>query len=293
MMTIEQVLTRLETRDYAVFQREALEQAILQQTAITPALVEIIARIADNPQLLEEDPDYMGFTYALYLLAQFREKTSYPLIVQYFGQLGLENSALDATGDLVTEDLSRILASVCHGDLGLIKRLIEDQKVNIYVRSAAFGALVALYNNEQLPRVELVAYFRTLIERSLEQQEDPYFVGNLVSVCCDIHPEELYDALVVCFDRDLIDQDMINRQDLDHYMGMEKQQVLAKLKSDRHSQLINNVIAEMEWWACFHPKPAVKKPPSAGIGTDKKAKVGRNDPCPCGSGKKFKKCCLH
>jgi uncharacterized protein YecA (UPF0149 family) len=25
---------------------------------------------------------------------------------------------------------------------------------------------------------------------------------------------------------------------------------------------------------------------------DKKIKVGRNDPCPCGSGSKFKKCCL-
>jgi uncharacterized protein YecA (UPF0149 family) len=24
----------------------------------------------------------------------------------------------------------------------------------------------------------------------------------------------------------------------------------------------------------------------------KKPEVGRNDPCPCGSGKKFKKCCL-
>ncbi|WP_368860677.1 SEC-C metal-binding domain-containing protein [Bradyrhizobium sp. Arg816] len=24
----------------------------------------------------------------------------------------------------------------------------------------------------------------------------------------------------------------------------------------------------------------------------KSYKVGRNDPCPCGSGKKFKKCCL-
>jgi preprotein translocase subunit SecA len=23
-----------------------------------------------------------------------------------------------------------------------------------------------------------------------------------------------------------------------------------------------------------------------------RAKVGRNDPCPCGSGKKYKKCCL-
>ena len=26
--------------------------------------------------------------------------------------------------------------------------------------------------------------------------------------------------------------------------------------------------------------------------TRDEAKVGRNDPCPCGSGKKFKKCCL-
>ena len=25
--------------------------------------------------------------------------------------------------------------------------------------------------------------------------------------------------------------------------------------------------------------------------TVKKVKVGRNDPCPCGSGKKYKKCC--
>jgi len=24
----------------------------------------------------------------------------------------------------------------------------------------------------------------------------------------------------------------------------------------------------------------------------KSVKVGRNDPCPCGSGKKYKKCCL-
>jgi preprotein translocase subunit SecA len=24
----------------------------------------------------------------------------------------------------------------------------------------------------------------------------------------------------------------------------------------------------------------------------KKKKIGRNDPCPCGSGKKYKKCCL-
>lgn len=24
-----------------------------------------------------------------------------------------------------------------------------------------------------------------------------------------------------------------------------------------------------------------------------KSKIGRNDPCPCGSGRKYKKCCLN
>jgi|GEM_PF-671953 preprotein translocase subunit SecA len=32
-------------------------------------------------------------------------------------------------------------------------------------------------------------------------------------------------------------------------------------------------------------------PPVEPIHTDKNKQVGRNDPCPCGSGKKFKKCC--
>jgi len=27
-------------------------------------------------------------------------------------------------------------------------------------------------------------------------------------------------------------------------------------------------------------------------GIVRKTKIGRNDPCPCGSGKKYKKCCL-
>jgi preprotein translocase subunit SecA len=34
----------------------------------------------------------------------------------------------------------------------------------------------------------------------------------------------------------------------------------------------------------------MKKPINKPI-VNKGAKVGRNDPCPCGSGKKYKKCC--
>jgi len=36
-------------------------------------------------------------------------------------------------------------------------------------------------------------------------------------------------------------------------------------------------------------KDSAHAPARSGLGS----KIGRNDPCPCGSGKKFKKCCLH
>jgi uncharacterized protein YecA (UPF0149 family) len=65
------------------------------------------------------------------------------------------------------------------------------------------------------------------------------------------------------------------------------------------------VIDEIGWWACFRESaeadhldrdlfeveddfwlPEVKQVVRQG------PKIGRNDPCPCGSGKKYKKCCL-
>jgi preprotein translocase subunit SecA len=40
-------------------------------------------------------------------------------------------------------------------------------------------------------------------------------------------------------------------------------------------------------------KKAIKKEFMLSKTVIKEAKIGRNDPCPCGSGKKYKKCCLN
>ena len=289
MLTVEQILTQLNTDDISFLPREAIEQAILQQDAITPALLDIIDGIAKDPNSIDDAPAYF---YALYLLAQFREMRAYPLIVKYFGELGLDDETLDPTGDLVTEDLKSILDSVCNGDLGLIKQLIEDQNVNIFVRSAALSSLVILYNNNQLPRQDLVNYIETHIDLCLEEQDDLCFVACLVSVSCAIHPEELYEKLITCFDRNLIDKQMINEKDLDRWMQMDKEKVIVELKENRKWQFIEDVISEIEWWACFHPEKYSPKNLSS-ISDSPLTKVGRNDLCPCGSGKKYKKCCLH
>ena len=239
MITVEQIITQLNADD-SLLPREALEQAILQQEAITPALLTIIEDVAKDPLSIEDTP---AFTYALYLLAQFREKRAYPLIVKYFGELGLEIEALDPTGDIVTEDLNSILASVCHGDLNLIKQLIEDPQVNEYVRSAALDSLVILYNTDQLSREDLVGYIGNLFD----QDEDTFFVTSLVAISCAIHPKELYDKLVKCFDQELVEEIFVGREDLDESMRMGIEKVLAELKGSHQYQLINDAISDMDW----------------------------------------------
>jgi hypothetical protein len=61
-----------------------------------------------------------------------------------------------------------------------------------------------------------------------------------------------------------------------------------------------DVVDELSGWACFKPKQQ-RDQIAAGRRSDPWPampahnpfrNVGRNDPCPCGSGKKFKKCCI-
>lgn len=110
------------------FPRRALARAIEEQEDITPDLVDIIQRAADNPQQLASDPDYMAHIYAMFLLSQFREKRAYGPLVQFFSHPG--ELPFDLAGDVVTEDLDSMLASVSCGDDSLIKALIENPKAN-------------------------------------------------------------------------------------------------------------------------------------------------------------------
>jgi hypothetical protein len=84
MLTVEQIIAQLNTDDSSFLPREAIEQAVLQQETITPALLDIIDGVAKDPKSIDDTPAYF---YALYLLAQFREKKFYPLSVKHIGSL--------------------------------------------------------------------------------------------------------------------------------------------------------------------------------------------------------------
>jgi len=228
----------------------------------------------------------------MYLLAQFREQTAYPLLVKFFSTPG--DLCLDTTGDVVTEDLGRILASVCHNDLEPIKRIIEDPAVNEYVRSACLRTLTILVAEEQLSREQVVDYFRSLFDGKLECEPDFIWSARVVA-CCDLYPEELVQDIERAYDDDLVDLFHVRMESVRDILA-ESQEEAPHRASQRRGGLIEDTVAEMNWWACFKKNadaPTTAYPTTAKQPVVKGKKVGRNDPCPCGSGKKYKKCCLH
>ncbi len=68
------------------------------------------------------------------------------------------------------------------------------------------------------------------------------------------------------------------------------QRAPAQQDSDAQPKSVQDVFASMMSQVAGRPVRAVRNPAAAPNGAPMPA-VGRNDPCPCGSGKKYKKCC--
>ncbi|SRR6266498_365392 len=249
-MTVEEILKALSHKDN-IFPREALEQATAQKDEITPHLLKILERVADDLDgaLDQEDSAYL---YALYLLAQFRETRAYPLVVRI---ASLPPETVDELlGDTITEGLPKILASVCGGDTSLITRLAENVEVEKFTRGSALSALLALVLSGDRTRDEVMIYYSRLFDAALKEEpseEGETVLTALVHCATELCPEELYDRIKAAFESELIDEFIIDLEEVDEKMAEGKEAVLPRLREDRHYRLVESAIKEMEWWAWY------------------------------------------
>ncbi len=80
-------------------------------------------------------------------------------------------------------------------------------------------------------------------------------------------------------------------------LGTEKRPVIVRVQSDEMARYVAETCSENGWHYIIGFEPDM---PEDILDLEKmlnpsqpsvSRKVGRNEPCPCGSGKKFKKCC--
>ena len=254
-MDIEDILKQLEVNE-GIFPREAVVEASEQREAITPELLRVLEYARDNIEHLNET-DYMAHLYAMYLLAEFREPQAYPLIVEFFSIPG--EITLDVTGDMVTEDLGRILASVCDGDIEPITSLIENAQANEFVRYAAMASLVALVACGEQKRDDIIAYFQSLFRSKLVRKWSHVW-DALVSASTDLYPEELIGDIRLAYEHQLIDTHFMGIENVESVLSRDKDDVLFELTLNERFQLIDDAVSEMEWWACFQSDDRLPSP---------------------------------
>ena len=291
-MDLQQTLKALENNNQH-YAREAVSEAILHRDEIIPALLKILEDVIEQPESFI-DSDRFDHIYAMFLLAQFRETRAYPLLVKIFSVPG--EFAFDLVGDTVTEDLGQILASVSGGDISGMAALVENEDANEYVRAAGLTGLLTLCACGTLSRDELMGYFKCLFQK-LRRTPDGIW-SWLANSCADLCLEEVMEELRQAYEEDLPDPGIIAWDDLEEALALGQEAAMIKLISC-HS-LISDVHSEMSCWACFreNQQPPVRDDlllPAEYEVVDPiyrtEPKIGRNDPCPCGSGTKYKKCC--
>jgi hypothetical protein len=261
--------------------REALQSADGHRSVLVEPLLRAIDAALAHPSSASPAETSL-FSHGLYLLARWREPRAYPYIVRWLSLPG--ETPFDIGGDIVTQDGGRILAAVCDGDLEPIKALVLDRSANQYARGAGVTALALLAAWAEVPRDSIVSLFLWLAREGLEREPGEVW-NTLAAESADIEALLVFPELRRAYADGLVEPQFIDPSELDQVESAPRDSVLNETRE--RNPPIDDVAEATAWWGHSGDAPDIapvetyRAPP----------KVGRNEPCPCGSGKKFKRCC--
>jgi len=298
---------------------EAVRYVLDNKEEAIPELLEILDHTLNDVENLSEDENYLVHFPAIYLLAYFQEKKAYESIIKIASLP--DEQLFDLLGDTVTEDFKNILASVCDGNIEPIKRIIENSALDKYVRTEALESLLILLNHGVVSREQLVFYFKELFNGKLEV-DDWGLLDTLPRCCSLIHPEGLSDEVEKTVADGKVMEIFADLVFMNHQLERPVIEVLNELKGNKEFSFISEEdVLSLESWVggiSSEADDADEYPfdeddenemegeqlmrsflneykgneISLNVPFKRESFVGRNDPCPCGSGKKYKKCCL-
>jgi Protein of unknown function (DUF1186)/SEC-C motif len=277
-----------------------------------PLLTDIINHAAQAPveDLIDAGEEGLIFL-AFHLLGSWQATSAYPAVTDLLGSDGEKVEWL--LGDAITTTSHRVVFNLFDGNLAPIKGLIENPDVDVYVRRRMFDLLGMLLLQGKLERDELVDYLRELHGR-LKGDLDGLVWAGWAELAAQTGLQELSDLVETSFRDGKIDPEFLTRSDFDRILkdaqaGQTMQGIPYEfdpfgdtveelgdwtIRDDFEEgaedeltledeialggQGAGDLIAALQQ---MMPKPA----------SNPYRHVGRNDPCPCGSGKKFKRCC--
>ncbi|WP_316782368.1 DUF1186 domain-containing protein [Sedimentitalea todarodis] len=283
-----------------IFPKAAMAEAGTRRDEMMPVFVDLVSGLARQRIPEMKDTDVMAFIPVFHLLGEWQDPRAYRPLVEL---LRRPTKVIDhLLGDAVTESSFRVIAGTFDGDLRPIFDAIEDKRADEFARSSLMSALVLIAQLHTAHRPAIEDYFRTFRQRCPRASSD--VLTSWMDAVAALGLEDMSETVREVFDKGLIPKDYC---DFGHFL----EDLGATLTADGspanrryQKSLITDAIDDLSKWHCYSDaflaqqktrkvENALRVAPWTEALTKTPDKLGRNDPCPCGSGKKFKKCCLH
>ncbi len=255
----------------------ALLRALEHPGEVAEATLPVLGKAAAGAELDVEEQNLLF--WGLHVMAHARDsRACVPLLALLRQDLDQVDAAL---GDGVSWTLPRVLASVYDGQTEPLFRLILDSSVDDGVRQSVLAAATFLCLDGRIAREAL---HRILVR----------FDDAKAAVEGDVGWSAWEESIALLGLRDLAPRVEAARKDrrIDPELNDPEWFRETLREAERHPDdpnrlpevygYLDDPLRSLEWTREGYGEPQ----------RNPLKDVGRNDPCPCGSGKKFKKCCL-
>jgi hypothetical protein len=293
-----------ELTQYDRLPESALRAASAERDLLLPEFLRLVERFAAGEAEGEED----GLFLVFHLLGEWRETTAYRPLLAFLRRPPEE---LDMVlGDATTTTCHRVIAAVFDGDPQPLFDLILDPSADQYIRSGMCEVLPMVVVRGLLPRAD-AARFLDEVQAKLEAEPGNYVWNGWQSAIAMLGLSELAPRVKDAFDREMIDPTWMAFRHFERDLAYALAHPEAPHPNwDRGYSLFGDTVAELSRWYSFseqyradrrrRERDSAKREQTTRLNVDPwiplrnpARSVGRNDPCPCGSGLKYKRCCLN
>jgi hypothetical protein len=258
---------------------------------IAPALHAALAKFLETQERSDEEDN--ALFWGVHIMAGARDQSAFPNMLRL---LALPGDVLDTLlGDATATTSSQLIAGTFDEDAAALIAFIERPDLDPYIRCNALEAVAFLAFDKRIDPAEAEAFLhRFYLARPLEPG-DPAWYGWMVATGL-LGLTSLDAEVRAAFADQLIDPTMC---EVDAWEGLV---AAAHASPDDPARFTDEGtgymadIYETLSWVTWHESEDDEdedfaEPPMQPVRNPLR-NVGRNDPCPCGSGKKYKKCCL-
>lgn len=291
-MNIESVIRDFATADERL-PEASMRWAIEHWEQTGPVFVDMLEACADGRD--RSEPTVQALFLIIHLFGQVRDTDGFRPLCRLLQDPELGDLVL---GDAVTETLPGILINTYDGEESALLEVVESAAADEFVRCAALDALSYLAKIRAIPEAEMRAHLLHL-RASMQPQGESHVWVSWAAAAGNLGYRDFTSEVDKLIKRRFIPTRTLTMKDFREKLRLARGGPDAPdgFEDDRIGPLGDTVerlsktfFAADEDVGAPEPLASLWSPEEPHVNPLRR--VGRNDPCPCGSGRKYKKCCL-